>query len=64
MNIEITKKIDLTLSDIHSSVFGMDAQQHHDAYEVFYKFILDIKPHRILEIGTARGGFTQFLKKL
>ena len=64
MNIEITKKIDLTSPDIFSSVFGMDAQQHHDAYEVFYNFILDTKPSRILEIGTARGGFTQFLKKI
>jgi hypothetical protein len=64
MNIEITKKIDLTSRDAFSSAFGLAAQQHHDAYELFHNFICDTKPSRILEIGTAVGGFTQFLKKI
>jgi hypothetical protein len=50
-------------NDAVSSIFGMNAQQHHEAYEVFYNFILNTKPSRILEIGTASGGFTHFLKK-
>jgi len=37
-------------------------QQHPDVFEVFKKFIQEIKPKRILEIGTASGGFTLFLK--
>lgn len=40
----------------------MAAQQHHNAFEVFYNFLNKIKPARILEIGTALGGFTRFLK--
>lgn len=38
------------------------AQQYHGVYEVFYNFIKEVKPKRILEIGTALGGFTKFLK--
>jgi cephalosporin hydroxylase len=40
------------------------AQQHHNVYSTFYKLIDDTKPKRILEIGTALGGFTIFLKKV
>ena len=29
---------------------------------VFYKFLKEVKPNQILEIGTALGGFTNFLK--
>ncbi len=63
MNIEITKQVNLDQNDGLSSVFGLAAQQHHDVYQVFYDFIQDTKPARILEIGTALGGFTQFLKR-
>lgn len=63
MNIEITKQVNLDQNDGLSSVFGLAAQQHHDVYQVFYDFIRDVKPARILEIGTALGGFTQFLKR-
>ena len=31
-------------------------------FKVFYDFIKDVKPKRILEIGTSLGGFTTFLK--
>jgi hypothetical protein len=38
------------------------AQQQKDVLIVFKKFLEDIKPSRILEIGTAGGGFTMFLR--
>ena len=37
---------------------------YHNVYEVFYNFLNEVKPKRILEIGTALGGFTQFLNKV
>lgn len=37
------------------------AQQHHNAYKYFYEFIEQERFERILEIGTAMGGFTHFL---
>jgi hypothetical protein len=62
MKIEITKEINLQKNDGLSSVFGHAAQQHHDVYQTFYDFIKNTNPRRILEIGTALGGFTTFLK--
>jgi cephalosporin hydroxylase len=41
---------------------GYSAQQHDDAFDVFRKFLTDIKPARVLEIGTAGGGFTLFIR--
>lgn len=63
MNLEqlITKRIDLIKNDGLSSFNGMAAQQTHEVFEVFSNFLKEIKPKRILEIGTALGGFTQFL---
>ena len=63
MDIIITKQIDLINNDAISTIFGQDAQQHHGAYQVFYDFIKKTEPRRILEIGTARGGFINFLKE-
>jgi hypothetical protein len=63
-NEEITKKVNLVMNDGLSSYMGMASQQNHNVYEVFYNFLNEIKPKRILEIGTALGGFTQFLKKV
>jgi hypothetical protein len=57
-----TKFSNLEIGDSLSSFDGHAAQQYHGAYEVFYNFIKDVKPVRILEIGTALGGFTTFLK--
>lgn len=59
---KITKKINLEQNNGLSSFMGMAAQQTHNVYEVFYNFIKENKPTRILEIGTALGGFTQFLR--
>lgn len=58
----LTKRINPEANDGLSAFNHMAAQQHHDAFEVFYNFISTIQPVRILEIGTALGGFTQFLK--
>jgi hypothetical protein len=64
MNIQeqITKFTNLTANDSLSAFQGHTAQQNHGSFEVFYNFIKEIKPKRILEIGTSLGGFTTFLK--
>jgi hypothetical protein len=62
MKERITKLTNLDVNDSLSSFDGHSAQQFHDTYEVFYNFISEVKPKRILEIGTALGGFTTFLK--
>jgi cephalosporin hydroxylase len=64
MNIQenITKFTNLSADDSLSSFMGHTAQQSHNAYEIFYEFIKEVKPNQILEIGTALGGFTEFLK--
>jgi hypothetical protein len=63
-NDEITKEVNLIMNDGLSSYMEMASQQNHNVYEVFYNFLNEIKPKRIIEIGTALGGFTQFLKKV
>ena len=60
---KITKKEDLTNNDSLSEFDGYDAQQNHKVFEVFYNFLKKIKPKRILEIGTSKGGFTHFLNE-
>jgi len=64
MNIKenITRVICLEQNEGLSAYQGVGAQQHQDVYEIFYNFLNDIKPSRILEIGTGQGGLTQFLK--
>lgn len=42
---------------------GYIAQQHQDAFKVFTDFLSEIKPSRILEIGTANGGFILFVRE-
>lgn len=46
----------------HTSYEGLTVQQHKDVFKVFEQFLKDIKPARILEIGTAGGGLTLFLR--
>ena len=58
----ITKESNLDINDSLSAYMGHAAQQNHNVYEVFYNFLNDVRPKRILEIGTALGGFTKFLK--
>ena len=64
MNIQenITRLTNLEENDSLSAFRGHTAQQSHNVYQVFYDFISEVKPVRILEIGTALGGFTEFLK--
>jgi len=62
LNHNITRRINLDQNDGLSSFMGFSAQQTDKVYEVFYNFLNKTKPKRILEIGTALGGFTQFLK--
>jgi hypothetical protein len=58
---KITKKSDLENNDSVSTYGDWGAQQNHKAFEVFFYFLKEIKPKRILEIGTSIGGFTSFL---
>jgi cephalosporin hydroxylase len=64
MNIQenITRLTNLEENDSLSAFKGNTAQQFHGAYEVFYEFLKQVRPNQILEIGTALGGFTEFLK--
>jgi cephalosporin hydroxylase len=48
----------------HTSYEGLIAQQHEDVFQIFKEFLEDIKPARILEIGTAGGGLTLFLRHI
>lgn len=57
----ITKYTNLEANDSLSSYKQHASQQNHNVYKIFYKLLYDIKPNRILEIGTALGGFTAFL---
>jgi len=40
------------------------ARQHGDSYGVFERFVLTVKPTRVIEIGTWKGYFTGFLKRI
>ena len=58
---KVYKKSNLEHNDSISTYDGWGAQQNPNAFEVFYNFLNEIKPLRILEIGTSLGGFTSFL---
>lgn len=58
----ITRRSNLEENDSISCYLEYGAQQNPHAYEVFYNFLNITKPSRILEIGTAMGGFTMFLR--
>ena len=62
INSKITRFSKLEVDDSLSAFNGFTAQQSHFAYGVFYNFIKEVRPKKILEIGTALGGFTEFLK--
>lgn len=59
----IYKKSNLEENDSITNYNGWAAQQNPHAFPVFFDFLKHIKPKRILEIGTALGGFTFFLKQ-
>lgn len=58
---KVYKKSNLEHNDSISTYDGWGAQQNPNSFEVFYNFLNEIKPLRILEIGTSLGGFTSFL---
>lgn len=58
----ITRRSNLEVSDSLSCYLGHGAQQNPNAYKAFYNFLKEVKPQRILEIGTGMGGFTIFLR--
>jgi cephalosporin hydroxylase len=58
---KIYKKCNLEHNDSISTYNGWAAQQNYNAFEVFHNFIRDVRPSKILEVGTSNGGFTQFL---
>ena len=58
---KLYKESNLEHNDSISAYGGWGAQQNPHAFEAFYNFLNDIKPARILEIGTSLGVFTEFL---
>jgi hypothetical protein len=48
----------------HTTYNGYTAQQHNDFVIVFKKFLTEIKPSRVLEIGTAGGGFILAIREI
>ena len=42
---------------------GFMAQQHPDISNVFLPFLKEVRPSRVLEIGTAGGGFILFIRE-
>jgi cephalosporin hydroxylase len=59
----ISRRSNLEENDSLSAYLDCCAQQNPNAFKVFYDFIEEVKPIRILEIGTSLGGFTTFLKR-
>lgn len=57
----VVKKSNLEHNDSISTYGNWGAQQNPNTFEVFFNFIKEVKPKRILEIGTSIGGLTQFL---
>jgi hypothetical protein len=43
---------------------GLTAMQHENFYSVFEKFLREVRPNRIVEIGTAGGGLTLALQNI
>lgn len=59
---KITRKSNLEEND-SLSVYDnkWSAQQNYKAFETFFYFLKEVRPSRILDIGTSTGGFTFFL---
>lgn len=63
LNIEelIQDKSDMSKNRGLSSVNGYSMQQNYNALQIFYDFLAEYKPSRILEVGTGLGGFSMFM---
>lgn len=60
---EITKISNLENNDSLTTYKDKwDPQQNHNSFETFFYFLKDVRPNKILEIGTSKGGLTIFLK--
>lgn len=57
----VVKKSNLEHNDSISVYGNWGAQQNPNTFETFFYFLEEIKPVRILEIGTSIGGLTSFL---
>jgi hypothetical protein len=61
---KITKKSDLENDESLTTYDDRwDAQQNYKAFETFFYFLKEVRPKRILEVGTSKGGFTYFLNE-
>lgn len=58
---KIYKESNLEHNDSVSTYNGWGAQQNPNTFEVFHYFLQEIKPKRIIEIGTSIGGLTTFI---
>jgi hypothetical protein len=59
---KITKKSNLVENESISTYdHKWSAQQNYKAFETFFYFLKEVRPKKILEIGTSIGGFISFL---
>jgi len=58
---KIYKESNLELNDSISTYNGWGAQQNPNTFEAFHNFLKEVKPKRIIEIGTSIGGLTTFI---
>lgn len=68
-NLTLNRLTDLDNSDSLSGFIdekgrGWVAQQSHMAYDIFYDFICEVKPKRVLEIGTGEGALIYLINKI
>ena len=61
---KITRKSNLEVDDSLSAYDGHTCQQNHHCFEAFFNLLSEVRPARILEIGTALGGLTIYLKEM
>ena len=58
---KVYKESNLEFNDSISTYNGWGAQQNPNTFEAFHNFIREVKPKRIIEIGTSIGGLTTFI---
>jgi len=61
---KITRKSNLENNDSLSAYDGHTCQQNHHCFEAFFNLLNEVRPARILEIGTSLGGLTVYLKEM
>lgn len=62
----LESRLKFTKEEIYSKGFcsfdGETAMQHYNAFYYLWDLIEDMRPNKLIEIGTAAGGLTRFLK--